>query len=272
MMDEQGIQKVITATYYPRIAAAFALTFLALFLLVATLGEIMNLKYIGAGIQPTDTIVVNGEGKVTAKPDTATFTFTVDNTAADVATAQSKSTTQANTIISYLESAGIDESDIQTTDYSINPQYQYSDQACPAYGYCPPQKQTISGYEVSQTDTVKVTDITKAGTLLAGVGQRSVSDVSGLTFSVSNQQDLENQARDMAITDAQSNAQDLAKALGVSIVSVVGYNDNQVTPVTPMYAMASNAAAPAAEAVPTPTIPAGQNTITSDVSVTYQIR
>lgn len=271
MLDEQGVQKVITATYYPRMAATFALGFLALFLLVVTVGQLMSFKYIGAGIQAANTITVNGEGKITAVPDTATFTYTVEDTAADVATAQSKATTQANAIISYLTGAGVDSTDIQTSDYSISPQYQYSSQVCPAYGYCPPQTQTISGYQVSQTETVKVTDISKAGTLLSGVGQHGASDVSGLTFTVSNEQDLENQARDKAIADARSNAQDLASALGVSIVNVVSYTESSNNPSPVVYAMASDAAvAPKAAAVPN--IPAGQNTITSDVSVTYQIR
>src|SRR5277367_1464964 len=106
-MEDQSVQKIIEATHWPRKMAAWALGFLALFLLVATVSEVRSYKFIGAGIQPTDTITVSGMGKVTAVPDTATFTFTVDNTAADVATAQSKSTTQANAIVTYLTGAGV---------------------------------------------------------------------------------------------------------------------------------------------------------------------
>ena len=75
--------------------------------------------------------------------------------------------------------------------------------------------------------SVKVTDISKAGTLLAGVGTRGVSDVSGLTFTVADQNALEAQARDKAIADAQSKAKDLAGALGVSLIRITGFNENQ---------------------------------------------
>ena len=270
-MEEQSVQKVINATKSVRTMAATALGMLALFLLVGTVSELRSYNYIGAGIQPSDTITVSGEGKVLAVPDTATFTFTVDEMAADVATAQGKATTAANAVTDYLKQQGIAETDIQTTDYNVNPQYQYSTQICANNGFCPPQKQTISGYEVSQTDIVKVSDITKAGTILSGVGTHGVSDVSGLTFTVADEDALDAQARDKAIADAQSKAKALASSLGVSIIRVTGFNEDQGTRPVPMYAMASGASA-APEAAVAPEISTGQNTITSDVSVTYEIR
>jgi uncharacterized protein YggE len=272
-MEDQSVQKIINATYPVRMMAAAALGLLALFLLIATVSELRAYNYIGAGIQPANTITVTGEGKTFAVPDTATFTFTVDETAPDVATAQSKATTAANTVITYLKGAGITDADIQTTDYEVNPQYQYGSQVCVNNGYCPPQKQTVSGYEVAQTVSVKVTDISQAGTLLSGVGTRGVSDVSGLTFTVADQDALEAQARSSAITDAQSKAKALASELGVSLIRVTGFNENSGGTVVPMYAMASrDSATDAAAPAPVPQIPTGQNTITSDVSVTYEIR
>jgi uncharacterized protein YggE len=271
-MEDQSVQKIIVATYPVRMMAATALGLLALFLLVATISELRSYNYIGAGIQATDTITVTGEGKVVAVPDTATFTFSVDETASDVATAQGKATTAANTVIDYLKSQGIPDTDIQTTDYNVNPQYDYSSQICTTNGYCPPQKQTISGYEVSETVSVKVTDTTKAGTLLSGVGTRGVSNVSGLTFTVADQNALDDQARSKAITDAQTKAKALAGELGVSLVRVTSFNENSGGYPVPMYAKASDSMALASGASVAPQIPVGQNTTTSDVSITYEIR
>jgi uncharacterized protein YggE len=268
MEEQTSVQKIINASSSVRKMAALALGMLALFLLVATISELRAYNYIGAGIAPADTITVTGEGKVFAVPDTATFTFTVDETAPDVAAAQSKATAAANTVIDYLKQQGIADADIQTTAYNVNPQYEYSAQICANNGYCPPQKQTIVGYEVSQTVSVKVRDITKAGALLSGVGTRGISDVSGLTFTVADQDALEAQARDKAIADAQSKAKDLASALGVSIIRVTGFSENQGIVPMPTY-MAAGAAS---NAPAIPQIPAGQNTITSNVSVTYEIR
>ncbi len=271
-MDEQtSVQRIINASRSVRKMAAIALGMLALFLLVATVSELRAYNYIGAGIQPANTITVSGEGKVFAVPDTATFTYTVDETAADVATAQGKATAASNTVIGYLKSQGVKDTDIQTSNYNVNPQYSYSAQVCASNSYCPPQKQTISGYEVTQAETVKVTDITKAGTLLAGVGMRGVSDVSGLTFTVADQDALNAQARDKAITDAKTKAQVLASSLGVSLIRVTGFNENGGVVAMPMYATASGAGIQD-KAIAAPQIAVGQNTITSDVSVTYEIR
>lgn len=272
-MEEQSVQKIINATHYVRMMAAAALGLLALFLLVATISELRSYSYIGAGIQPSNVISVNGEGKVFAEPDTATFTYSVDETAPDVATAQKKATDASSAVISYLKDQGVQDADIQTTSYDVNPQYQYSTQICAQNGFCPPQRQTITGYEVTETETVKVTDISKAGTLLSGVGSRGVSDVSGLTFTVADEDALDAQARDKAIEDAKTKAQALAQSLGVTLVRITGFNENSGGNPVPMYAKMSESAvaSPAAAAAPAP-IAVGQNTITSDVTVSYEIR
>ena len=271
-MEDQTVQKIINATHPVRTMAATALGLLALFLLVATVSELRAYNYIGAGIQATNTITVTGEGKVVAVPDTATFTFSVIETAADVATAQGKATTAANAVLAYLKEQGIADKDIQTTDYNVNPQYQYSTQVCTYQGYCPPQKQTITGYEVSQTVSVKVHDTTKAGTLLSGVGTHGVSNVSGLTFTVADQTALDAQARDKAIMDAKTKAETLAKSLGVSLVRIVGFSESSGGYPVPMYAKATGMGGASSDAAVAPEIPVGQNTTTSDVSVTYEIR
>lgn len=252
-------------------AAATALGMLALFLLVATASELRSFKYIGAGISPTNTINVSGQGEVFAIPDTATFSFTVSETGKDVASAQTKATKKTNDTIDYLKKEGIAEIDIKTTDYSVNPQYEWSTQICTSNGYCPPGRQTIIGYEVSQTILVKIHDTDKAGTLLSGVGSRGVSNVSGLNFTVADEDALKAEARDKAITEAKTKAEVLAKSLGVSIVRVVAFNENNYGGPVPMYAKMEIMSADSSlgEA---PEIPTGQNKITSDVSVTYEIR
>jgi uncharacterized protein YggE len=273
-MEEQSVREIIKATHWPRAMAATALGVLALFLLVGTVSELKSYHYIGSGINPTNTISVSGHGEVFAVPDTATFNFTVNETATDVATAQSKATTNANAIIAYLKGQGIAETDIQTTDYSVNPQYSYQQSACPNSGgvaiYCPPGKQTITGYEVSQTVSVKVHDTSKAGGLLSGVGSKGASNISGLSLTVSNQDVLTIQARDKAIQDAKAKADALAKSLGVSIVRIVGFSEGGNGPV--YYAKSSGAMAMDVAAAPAPAIPTGQNKITDDVTITYEIQ
>lgn len=256
--------------------AATALGMLAVFLLVLTISAVKSYGYIGTGISPTDTIQVEGEGQVVAVPDTATFSVTLQNTAADVQTAQTKTTEQANATLNYLVQQGVASSSIQTTDYEISPQYSYSQAACPMIAsadgtpvYCPPGKQVLTGYQVSETLSVQVTDTAKAGALLAGVGTLGAESVSGLSFTVSNQDALMEQAQQKAITEAQGKAQALAKSLGVRIVGVVGFTENNNTGIVVPMAFAANATAASA---PTPEISAGENTIKDDVTVTYEIQ
>lgn len=254
-------------------AAASALGMLALFLAFATLSELKNFRFIGSGVSATNTITVSGEGEVFAVPDTATFSVTVQETAKDVKTAQTAATEKNNDIIAYLKEAGVEEKDIKTSDYSIYPQYEYGERACPQYGYCPPGEQTLVGYQVSHTLLVKVRDTDKAGELLSGVGSLGVSSVSGLSFTIDDQDALEADARGKAIDDAEVKAEALAEQLGVKLVRIVGFSENGSYP---YYAkdivLMESAGRGGAVGAPAPELPVGENKISSNVTITYEIR
>jgi uncharacterized protein YggE len=272
-MDQNTADRIIKATHWPRMMGATALGVLALFLLAATFAQIKGIQFIGSGVTASNTISVSGEGYVFAVPDTATFSVTVQETAKDVKTAQDAATKKNNAIIDYLKKGGVDAKDIQTTDYNVYPQYDYGTQACPMGSYCPPGKQTLSGYQVSETLDIKVRDTTKAGDLLSGVGGLGASQVSGLSFTVDDPTSLQATARGKAIDDAHTKAVALAAQLGVRIVRVVGYSEGGGGPVYYAKAMAMDSAGGmAAPAAPAPEIATGQNKITSDVSVTYEIQ
>lgn len=266
-------QDIARTNYWMKLSASAALALLALFLLAATIYAFKSIHYVGSGVAASNTISVNGDGEVFAVPDTATFSVTVQERAKDVATAQTAATKKNNDIIAYLKGNGVEEKDIQTTDYNVQPQYEYSNGACTA-GYCQPGKQKLVGFEVTQTLTVKVKDTTKAGDLLSGVGSKGASSVSGLSFTIDDQDKLEADARDKAIADAKKKAEELANSLGVSIVRIVGFSESANQPYA--YGRATMAMDGAsftkAEAAPSPELPVGQNKITSSVNITYEIR
>lgn len=253
--------------------AAAALGVLALFLLIQTVKAIKEYRYVGSGVAATNTITVSGNGEVFAVPDRATFTVSVREEGGNVAGAQDKATAKINAIIDYLKGAGVEDKDIKTQSYNVNPKYEWEQKACPAGGYCPPGNQKLVGFEVYQTLEVKVKDPKKAGELLTGVGGKGASEVSSLSFTVEDEDALRAQAREQAISEAKEKADALAKQLGVSVVRVVGfYEDAGGYPPMPYAYGKGGAMDTALEARVAPTLPTGENKIVSNVNITYEIR
>jgi len=256
-----------------RLVIFVVLCVLAALLTVQVIAAVLQLRYIGTGITPTNTIVVSGHGETLQIPDIATFSFSVVSDKPTVAEAQQDATAKANAITDYLAGTGVDKKDVQTSDYSVQPRYSYQS-VCPQVNgsvICPPGRQTLTGYEVRQTTTVKVRNTNKAGDLLAGVGQKGATEVSGLTLGFDNPDAAQQAARDKAIANAKQKGEALAKSLGVSLVRVVSFSENGNNPRYPV-AYDMMAGKGAASAPVAPTISVGQNKVTSDVSVTYEIR
>ena len=237
---------------------------------------------------PVNTITLSGTGKVYAVADIANFSFTVDETANTVIDAQKLATDKNNKALDYLKTQGISEKDIQATGYNVSPKYDYNTRPCAipmstqssAVGVsgtvvspnivCPPSGPKLVGYEVTESINVKVRDITKAGTILAGIGSLNVTNISGLTFTIDNDTDLKAQARKMAIDDAKAQATKLASDLGVRLGKVTSFSENGPSPV--FYSAKAMEVGSASSVAAAPQIPAGQNEIDSNVQITYQIK
>ena len=178
-----------------------------------------------------------------------------------------------NAVISYLKDSDIDEKDIKTLGYNIQPKYEWQRSTGVSTDiYYPSGRQVLVGYTVSQDVRVKVRDTAKAGDLLAGVGGKEVSNVSGLTFTFDDPDALEREARQKAIADAQTKAKELASDLNVSLVRVISYNENGVAPVYRAVALDAAVGLGASEAKVSPEIPIGENKLTSNVTIFYEIR
>lgn len=228
---------------------------------------------LSGGPQQKNTITVEGYGEAFAAPDIATFTFSVVSLKSTVEAAQTDATAKQNAATKYLKDAGVEDKDIQTSNYSVYPQYDYVQEACSG-GYCPGGKQVLRGYEVRQSTTVKVRDLTKAGDLLTGVGEKGATELSGLNFTFDDPNQNKDKAREKAIADAKQKAEELSKQLGVRIVRVISFYENSGG--YPVYARDAVYGMGGAEVqsakAPAPAISTGENTVVSNVSVTYEIR
>ncbi len=247
---------------------AIVMLAVAAYLSVLVVNGIKEYQYIGADVPPTTTISVSGEGEVFAVPDIAEFTFAVTAEAKEASVAQEESATKINAIMAYLKESGIEDKDIKTTGYNLYPQYDYV-RALPCTQFsCPEGERVLKGFTVTQTIHVKVRATEKAGTLIAGAGERGATDVSGLTFTIDDEEALKAQARKDAIDDAQAKAKILADDLGVTLVRIVSFSENGSSPM--YYAKDMALSVGGAESVPS--LPMGENKISSNVSITYQIR
>jgi uncharacterized protein YggE len=260
----------LTSNRVARIAAVAVLALLALFLLVKTWDTAF-----GRGINdPYNTITVEGTGRAAMVPDTARITFTVTESAVNVADAQEAATEKTDAALAALDGQGIDERDVKTLSYNVSPKYEYSQRECYAGMICPPVTSSprIVGYDVSQTIQVKVRETGKAGEVLAMLGTLGVQNVNGPEFVVDDETAVQGEAREEAIAEARTKAKNLAKDLGVHLGDIVSFSEG---PTGPMYGygkggmmMDASMAVPASA----PTLPTGENETEITVMITYEIR
>lgn len=240
---------------------------LAVFLIAQTI-ETLD----GNGQHPSNVITVSGEGEVLAVPDIATFDYTVREVADNVEAAQAEATSKSNRVIAILEEKGIEDADIKTTNYNIQPRYEWQQEACLPGQDCRGGRNVIVGQEVSQTVEVKVRDTEKAGEILSEIGQQEVSNVSSLRFSIDDEDVLKTEARELAINEAMEKAEKLATQLGVKIEGVVSFHEDQGYD----YPMGMGGdASYRSEAVmmdSAPELPSGENAVTTRVSITFEIK
>ncbi len=244
------------------------LSALALFLLIEVVSVIYTISNTHEATY--NTITVRGEAEVKGIPDIAQFSFTVRETGKTSAEATDKMSTKANTAIAYLKQNGIQEKDIATESLVTNPTYEYTQGICTANA-CAPSKQTITGYESSQSIVVKARDIKKGGSLLAGITALKINETSRLSLTVDSPDELKLKAKTEAITKAQHEAKVLADTLHVRLGKVTSYYE-ELPSQGDVYPRAMSDKASNFISSVAPDIQPGEQTFTSVVSISYEIK
>ncbi|MFT5036765.1 MAG: hypothetical protein ACI9VM_000329 [Candidatus Azotimanducaceae bacterium] len=255
--------------------------------IVATLGVLLIILVGASALQKIGfssfeqnyaTINVEGVAEVTAVPDLGSFSFSVEAEAVDVVTAQEESGEKINEIMAYLEGeAGVAEKDIKTTGYNTYPKYEWVTSSVCTQGRCD-REQKLMGYVVTQMVRVKVRSTDSAGTLIAGVGSRGATNLSGLSFEVDDLEGKKEEARLLAITDAKEKAKRLAKELDVRLGDILSFNDGNSGGYYPMMAESRGMSVDMAfsdsieEKSFAPEIAVGEDIITAHVTITYEIK
>lgn len=259
MFEDPKIKKAVVIT----------LSLLALFLFSKTISEIKGWSLIGKDIAPQTTITVLGKGEVVVKPDIAAFSFGIQEESLVVGEAQEAVAKSEAAILAFLAESGVAKDDVKVSGYNIYPRYEYGVTESRSYPQ-PDGKQVLAAYVVTESVEVKVRKLADAGKIIGQLGELGATNLSGLTFSVDKEEEAVKQARAKAIADAKASARGLAKDLGVSLMRIVSFSENGDFPGPIYYAKAEMGMASAGRAAPE--LPSGTNKITSQVSITYEIR
>jgi len=203
------------------------------------------------------TISTSGHGEVRAVPDMAEVRAGVTITAPTAAQALAADSSRMQSVFAALRKMGVPEKNIQTTNFYISPQYTNGENNAP---------RRLTGYQVNNDVTVRLEDVGKVGSALDALVAAGANQMNGISFSIQNPAPVLERARAEAVADARTRAETYAKAAGVNLGTIMSISEGGGEAPRPvMYRMAA-AMAPAP-----PPIAAGEQTISADVAMVWEI-
>lgn len=162
-----------------------------------------------------DTVTITGEGRVTAEPDTGAVTVTIITEGDEAEDAQEENIEQFNLVVMALKDLGVEEKDLQTTSFNVNPRYRYDE-----------GERTQIGFEVRQSLEVTIRDLDKSGEIIQAAGVNGVNQVSGLSFKVDEPEQYREEARRKALENAKEKADELAQVTGVRLGKIISFSES----------------------------------------------
>jgi uncharacterized protein YggE len=254
----------------------------SVFLIILSVLAITATVFVTKGNKSYDenTISVSGTAEVDATPDVATFSFTVKETSKVIKDAQDVISKKVSTILAGLDDAGVDEKDIKTQSYTMYPKYEWvkvkaqENVALDGTIFYPGNnnKQVQTGFDVSQSVRVNLRDFDKVGEVLELFAEAGVENLNGPNFQIDEPDELQQEAREMAIDEAKEKAKRLAKDLGVKLGKVVSFNEGSHGYNPQPYYAKSAVMAFDSVAEYAPELPIGENTVTANVTIVYTIK
>lgn len=206
------------------------------------------------------TISLSGHGEAHVAPDLAVVAVGVTTGAATAAEALAANSTAMNAIFAKLKEAGIADKDMQTSNFQINPRYNYSQD-----GKAP----ELTGYDVVNSVTLKVRKLDSLGDILDKVVSAGSNTINGISFQVEKADAATDTARQEAVKDALRKAGLYAAAANVKLGSIVSISEGPgYQPPVPMQMDMKMLRSEAAGAPP---IAEGEQTLGVDVNVVWSI-
>ena len=216
--------------------------------------------------QSNSIINIEGTASIDTVPNIALITITIKEEAKKTANAQKLVEEKATKAIKKITELGVDVKDIKTENYNTYPKYDYPQiPACISYPCSPKSKPILTGYEVNQIIAIKVKNIDIINDIFEALGNLEINEFSGPNFIVDDLDKTKEQVRSKAIENARIKAKELANQLGIKLVRITSFSE-QNGGYQPRMMMKAVMAQDVSGGI-TP----GENKITSNVIITYEI-
>lgn len=205
------------------------------------------------------TLALTGHGEVRLAPDMATVTAGVLSQAATARDALTANNRSMAALLDALKSAGISEKDIQTSNFSVAPRYDYNNNTQPP---------KLVGYDVSNSVSVMVRQLDALGPVLDQLVTAGSNQISGIAFGIAEPDAALDEARKLAVADAARKAKIYTEAAGVTLGPITSISESGgfAPPMPHVKAMrmeAADAAVPIAQ---------GEQSLSIDVNIVWDIK
>lgn len=201
----------------------------------------------------THTLQVSGSETLQAAPDQATITLGVITEDQDPQQAQQANSQSISQVITALQSIGISDEQLKTSEYRIDPQYDYID-----------GKEMFKNYKVHYIIQVQTTDIEAIGSIIDTAVSNGANFISSIRFSLSTPDVYYNQALSLALKKAYEKALSMAQTIGITLHPIPNQVE-EISEITPPLLYQTNSYSKMAS---TPIQP-GELNITAAVRVEY---
>jgi uncharacterized protein YggE len=201
-------------------------------------------------------ITVRGSGLARRTPDQATVTVSVERQGVTAGDAQQSASARMRAILVAIRETGVTDEDVATSQVSLNPSWDYS-------GSTP----RMTGYTASQGVTVRVRRLDDLGTVIDRAVGAGATNVSEVTLSVADPKAALDEARELAIRDAQRKAEAIAAVAGVTLGAPIQIIESVSAP-GPRPMMRAKAEMALAADMP---ISVGTSELTAEVEMTFAI-
>ena len=216
--------------------------------------------------QETRQVAVTGQGRVSYNPDIAIINLGVQiNKAKTAEEALNQLNAKMASIINAVKTEGVVDADIETENYNLSPQIEYSNNGIAS----------TTGYNANQQLKIKVRDFDqnkeKLNKVIGAAGKAGTNQINNLTFDYSKLNDLKQQARLLAIKDAKEKSSSMAEAAGVKIRNIASWYENVVQPQITGLAYGMGGAADYSKSS-SPQIVEGSREVVVEVIINYNIK